>query len=196
MHDWRSFLWAADEWIVTYSLLPLSLTHVHLFTIGHACELYLKAAHAKLTGDITGTVKHSHHLKALWDDCKQRSSSFMRSFDLVEKVYGTTLPELTSGLVAEGLSPEDRVNYIRHRELYIVFKMLPDLKYLGAPMKSVKGPYAMGEIFPNDYWIEYFRDMRAFLGHPAPKFQDAISNCLDEGELPQRSRQFLTRLYQ
>ena len=62
-HDWHAFLRTADEWVINYSLLPAcsSLIAVQLFSVGHALELYLKAANTKLTGNIDA-VRCAHHI--------------------------------------------------------------------------------------------------------------------------------------
>jgi hypothetical protein len=194
MHDWRSFLWPADEWVVAYSILPLGLTQVQLFSIGHACELYLKAANTKITGDAQCAVQFGHRLKDIRDDCKARAPTFMPTYDILDSVYRLGVNELSSGLAMGKLVGAERDNYVKHRELYVVFRMLPDLKYLGAPMKSVKGPFAIGSMFPSDYWIDYVRSLRSFLGHPDSNHLDALREAAEGDELPQRSRIFLNRI--
>ena len=85
MHEWHSFLEAADEWFITYSLPP-PLTCVKLFAVGHTVELYLKAANTKFTKDINSAINFGHNIKSIWNDCK-RDSKFMPSFEIRDSVF-------------------------------------------------------------------------------------------------------------
>jgi hypothetical protein len=50
MHDWKSFAYTGDHWLVSYAVPP-DILGVKFFTIGQAAELYLKSVYVKLTGD-------------------------------------------------------------------------------------------------------------------------------------------------
>jgi hypothetical protein len=144
MYDWHSFLWAADEWFIIYSLPPM-LMKVKFFAIGHTVELYLKAANTKITGDIERAMKFGHNLKAIWDDCKAKDSAFMPQYKIRNDIYNRDL--LLSPF--EGLNAEDTIHLGNNYELYIIAKHLPDLKYLGAPLKTVKGDSGLYLIYRN-----------------------------------------------
>ncbi len=45
MPNWSLLAHHGDEWLAAYAALPGQLANVHIFTVGHALELYLKAAH-------------------------------------------------------------------------------------------------------------------------------------------------------
>lgn len=190
MHEWHSFLEAADEWFITYSLPPL-LTCVKLFAIGHTVELYLKGANTKFTKDIDRAIKFGHNIKSIWNDCK-KDSKFMPSFEIRDSVFNRDFLSVTE---VESLGEADRLHYFRNQEFYIMAKLLPDLKYLGAPLKSVKGAYALGFIYPNPYWIDFLRELRDYIGHPQNNRLDIIAHHLQEGDLPQQSIQYLKGLY-
>lgn len=190
MHEWHSFLEAADEWFITYSLPP-PLTCVKLFAIGHTVELYLKAANTKFRKDINRAIKFGHNIKSIWNDCK-KDSKFMPSFEIKDSVFNR---DFLSASEVERLDEADRLHYFRNQEFYVVAKLLPDLKYLGAPLKSVKGAYALGFIHPNPYWIDFLRELRDYIGHPQKNRLDIIAHHLQEDDLPQQSIQYLKGLY-
>lgn len=190
MYDWHSFLWAADEWFITYSLPPV-LIHVKFFAIGHTVELYLKAANTKITGDIERAIRFGHQIKAIWDDCKAKDPTFMPQYEIRDDIYNRDL--LSSPF--EGLNKEDIIHLGNNYELYIIAKYLPDLKYLGAPPKTMKGKAGLGLIFPNTYWIDFLKDMRRYLGHPEEGRMDTISFHIDSSTMPPETVSFLKRLY-
>ena len=189
---WNSFLWAADEWIIAYSLPPSSLHSVKLFSIGHALELYLKAANARMTGDIDRAIKFGHKINRIWDDCKNRDSDFLPDYELRDSILAE---DLFTGHVLECLSDDDREHFSKHRELYSVAKMLPDLKYLYAPLKTVDGFHFLACIVPNPYWIELFKSLRDYLGHPQQGVFDTIMYHIKQGFLPNTSSSYLKGLY-
>lgn len=190
MHEWDSFLWAADEWFISYSLPP-SLPHVNLFAIGHTIELYLKAANTKFTKDIDRAINFGHNIKCIWDDCK-KDPKFMPNFEIRDSVFNS---DFLSGSRTKGSAKADQLHYLKNQELYILAKHLPDLKYLGAPLKTVKGAYALGYIHPNPYWIAFLKELRDYIGHPKKGRLDVIAHHLQEGDLPPQSIQYLKGLY-
>jgi hypothetical protein len=84
--QWDSFLFAADEWVINYSLPVMSLTSVKLFSIGHVFELYLKAANTKTTNDIDRAAGFGHDIPKIWMDCKSKDSNFFPNYELRESV--------------------------------------------------------------------------------------------------------------
>ena len=95
MYEWNSFLIAADEWFITYSLPPI-IMGVKFFAIGHTVELYLKAANTKITGDIERAIRFRHQIKAIWDDCKAKDSDFMPKYEIRNEIYNRCTTERTS----------------------------------------------------------------------------------------------------
>ena len=191
MHKWDSFLSAADEWFITYSLPP-ALPCVKLFTIGHVVELYLKAANTKCTNDIDRAICFGHNIKAIWDDCKKQDSDFLPDYEIKESIFEKDLLSIDT---VKTLNKADLTHFLNNQELYIVAKFLPDLKYLGAPLNRVKSAYGIGFIHPNPYWIEFLREIRIIIGHPQESRQDTIANHLQAGDLPGQSVQYLKSLY-
>jgi hypothetical protein len=190
MYEWHSFLIAADEWFITYSLPPI-LINVKFFAIGHTVELYLKAANTKITGDIDRAIRFGHQVKAIWDDCKAKDSAFMPRYEIRDDIYNRDLLPRS----VEGLNEEDRIHLANNYELYIIAKFLPDLKYLGAPLKTMKGEAGLHLIYPNTYWIDFLKDMRRYLGHPDKSRRDTISFHIDRSTMPPETVWFLKKLY-
>jgi len=89
MNEWDCFLEPADEWFVNYSAVPSLLKTVVLFSVGHAVELYLKAANAKITGDIDRAVRFSHRIADLMKDCREQDANFMPDHTLLESVLAS-----------------------------------------------------------------------------------------------------------
>ena len=165
---------------------------VKLFSIGHALELYLKGTYGKMTEDIGKAVRFSHKIKKIWDDCKSRDSAFLPDYELRDSILAENL---FSGHVLERLSDDDREHFSRHRELYSVAKMLPDLKYLHAPLKTVVDFHCLVGIWPNPYWVELFKNLRNYLDYPGQGDFDTIMYHIKEGFLPNGSSSYLRRLY-
>lgn len=187
-HEWDAFLRAADEWIISYSLPPATLNAVKLFSIGHALELYLKAANTKISGDIERAISFGHDIPKIWADCKSRDPTFLSDYELRQSVLSRKLLDVND---YEQLDKDDLVHFLRNQELYIIAKYLADLKYLGAPLKKVKGAFALGYSFPNPLWIGLFRQMRSYLGHPQEGRLDLIRHHLEENDIPSSSTHYL-----
>ena len=191
-HEWDSFLPAADEWIINYSLIcPEGLISVKLFSIGHALELYLKAAYTKITGNIDQAIGLRHDLPKIWKDCQKEDPAFLPGYELRQSVLDQ---DLLHGEVYSNLDKDDRKHFSQNRELYVVAKYLADLKYLGAPLKNVKGAFALAIVFPNPKWVELFKELRAYLGHPEEGKLDIIQHHIEEGKLPPTSVEFLRQI--
>lgn len=190
MYEWYSFLEAADEWFITYSLPP-PLRDVKFFAIGHTVELYLKAAYTKITGDIDRAISFGHKVKAIWDACKGKDPAFMPQYEIRNDIYNRDL--LPSPY--EGLNEEERLHLGNNFELYMIAKYLPELKYLGAPPKKMKTEDGLYVIYHNGYWIYFLKEMRRYLGHPGEGRKDTISFHIKHSTMPPETVRFLKRLY-
>ena len=189
--EWDSFLLAADEWIINYSLPPMMLHSVKLFSIGHALELYMKATYTKLSGEIDEAIGFRHDIPGIWAACRGRDPGFLPQYQLRESVLARDL------LSVEGysqLAKDDLLEFLHNQELYVVAKYLGDLKYLGAPLKKIKGAYALGYSFPNPRWISLFGALRGYLGHPSENKADLIRHHIENGDLPVSSVEYLRDL--
>lgn len=189
--EWDSFLLAADEWIINYSLPPMMLHSVKLFSIGHALELYMKAAYTKLSGDIDEAVGFRHDIPRIWAACRAKDPGFLPQYELRESVLARDLLSVED---YSQLARDDLLEFLQNQELYVVAKYLGDLKYLGAPLKKIKGAYALGYTFPNPRWIGLFRALREYLGHPSEHKTDLIRHHIENGFLSEISVEYLRNL--
>ncbi|MDQ3017647.1 MAG: hypothetical protein M3R25_13135 [Bacteroidota bacterium] len=162
-HKWGSFLHTADEFIIAYASCTGNTISAPLFLIGHAVELYLKSAYTKQTRDIDAAVNFGHRIYDLWNACKSIDDKFMPQYELRDNVF--QCPFLEKDIV-KLLSHEDCIHFLENQEFYIVSKYLPDLKYLGAPLKKIKGAYAIPFACHNPYWIKFFKELRSYLEYP------------------------------
>jgi hypothetical protein len=193
---WRSFLHTADEWFVAYALIPVgvSLPSVTMFSVGHTVELYLKAVYARHIGSVDDAIGYGHNIKGLWDACKTHDRNFMPDYEIRDEVYEVYTLERGERF-EERFSEDDWESYRKLPELYLVAKYLPDLRYFWSPFRSIEGEYAMSSMHPNPSWIEFFRELRRYLGHPSPGELDFIRHQIDAGSLPDSARRYLERLY-
>src|SRR6185437_11159367 len=93
------------------------------------------------------------------------------------------------------LDAADRESYFSNSGLYLVAKLLPDLKYSGLEMQRHSGPFGLAYMYPDPYWIKFFCGLRTYLQYPAPNHRDPIAQHLRMGELPVRAREYLQGLY-
>jgi len=191
MNDWRSFLSPADEWYVTYAVVPSDCASVVAFSMGHTVELYLKAVVAKRTGKTVDEIRmeYRHKIKKLWDECKI-DQNFMPNHEIEDSVFDADL--FRRGFEKK-LSKHDFKSYSKHPELYLIAKCLSDLKYFWTHLKSIES--GMTYYHPNPYWIEFIRELRRYLGHPSPGRMDFVKHKIDEGNLPFHAVQYLQGLY-
>jgi len=190
-YQWFSFLWTADEWFINYTLPP-ALAQVKLFIIGHSIELYLKAAYTYISDDVNKAISFGHRIKSLLDACKELVPSFMPSYEIRDKVLETIFDPNQN---LDHLEKDNLEHYFAHQELYFIAKMLPDLKYLGAPLKTIKGPYGLVQMERNPYWIDFLTEIREFIDYPRADLQDIIKYHLEEDDLPHESQAYLRLLY-
>jgi uncharacterized protein (DUF1919 family) len=93
------------------------------------------------------------------------------------------------------LNRDDLLHYLKNQEFYYITKHLPDLKYLGAPLITHQGPFGIGFIAQNDYWIRFLKELRLYLNHPAPNRPDWIRHHIEEQDIPPTSIRYLNQLF-
>jgi hypothetical protein len=191
VREWQSFLVSADQWIINYSLPAPHLMSVKLFSAGHALELYLKASYAKITGDIDAAMAFGHNLVKMWNASKSLDPSFIPRHELRAAVLALNILDPDE---YRTLPEDDLLHFLDHQELYVVAKHLPDLKYIGARPKTIKGDYLIVCAFPNPIWIPLFRDLRSFLNYPESRAKDPIAEAIQGGELPASCIAYLSPL--
>jgi hypothetical protein len=185
---WTGFVSLADEFLVAYSVPPL-LVPVKLFEIGHALELYLKACHISRSGDVDAAMRLGHRIPELWRACKSLDSAFMPNHRLRDDILAAPIFQANP---QHGLATADYLEFLEHQELYLVARLLPDLKYLGTRLRTIKGQTGFGFVYPNDSWIPFFAELRRFLKYPDGKQLDMIEHHLESGKLPAQSVRFLS----
>ena len=193
MYTWDSLAYHGDEWFAAYACIPGVAVSPTWFSVGHAIELYLKSAHTKLFGDINAAIQHGHKIKDLWDECRKRDPNFMKGYGFRDHIFEM---DVLDGSVFKRLTADDRMHFLQNRSLYVVFKHLQDLKYLGSPWKTRSGPWALGYRHPDPYWTVFIRRLRAYLGYPSQDRADHISQILELGRLPDHAADYLRALYQ
>ena len=161
MYDWHAFLWPADEWLVAYAISPSDLASVKLFSIGHALELYLKAAYAKGTGNVKDAIGFGHNIFQLWKACKDLDPNFLPGRELRQAVLDA-MP-LSEKYMSGPKHGADYEHYMKNQELYLAAKHLKDAKYAGLPAPKGKGLGTFAYIHPNPYWVDFFREFRTYL---------------------------------
>lgn len=121
MDAWRSFLSPADEWFVTYAIIPIDpgFASVTMFCIGHTLELYLKAVVAKHTWKSVDEIieEYGHNIKALWDACKS-DQNFIPNYEIEDSVLNAYLLKGGKGDFVKELNKHDFESYSKHQELY------------------------------------------------------------------------------
>ncbi len=191
MASWQDFLDTADQFFISYSS-HTALIPVSLFEIGHTIELYLKAANTKITQDIKNARFYRHDIKAIWDACKTLDPTFMPHFELRDSIFNSEFVH-DNGL---SLSPDDQIHYFKNQEFYLIAKHLSDIKYLGAPLNSIKKSYYSFAILEkNPYWISFLKELRHYLGWPPPGHRDWIMDCITEKRIPASAARYLSNLY-
>ena len=178
---------AADDWLAAYAVMPILLFGPALFTVGHALELYLKAAVAKQTG----AAPRVHDIGRLWNDVKAKDSGFLPNHainpvHLAEFQQGKRVKEL----VHEGRSNHEILSFQEHIELFAVITALVDLKYLQLPSSRLR-THGLMVMRPNPYWSALFRDLRRWLVWPEQGSNDFLQLHITESEMPNQGREFL-----
>lgn len=164
---------SGDAFLISYAVLP-PIPEVTLFLVGHAVELYLKAVLTKQTRNIDETIKFGHSVGDLLMECQKNEASFM--------------PEIN----CKKLKTEEEYRS-RHHELYTIIENLADLKYIDTTKK--KGGFPFAFVFPNSYWIDFFRKIRIYLGWPIKGRRDYLRYHMDSFGLPDHAKNFLEDIY-
>ncbi len=190
---WESLIYHGDEWIVAYACMPSTAQGPMWFSIGHAVELYLKAAHTKIFGDMDEALKKGHALRDLWNECRQVDPKFMKSYEILDRVYES---DLFDNSIYRNLSKDDQLHFINNQNLYIVLKHLQDLKYIGLPWKTrPSGQRAMAWFHPDSFWTLFFKEFRAYLNYPPSGHADHIVQILETSRLSPSAAHYLIELY-
>jgi hypothetical protein len=159
---------------------------VQIFAVGHALELYLKAIHCKLVGNIKSTMGFGHDVLRLWGAIKVSDPTFAPSFEIRQAVLEV---KALKGGHEKVLTIEDSKHYVVHQQLYIVMQHLADLKYLGAPLKSVTGLIGFAFGSPDPMWAQLFAEARSFIGKD--QVHDLIAELIQSGDVPPAAAAFL-----
>jgi hypothetical protein len=170
--DWLRFMHSADAFFVSYAATPLMI-EVTLFLIGHAVELYLKAAYTKQTCDIDGAIRFGHDIEKLFAACKKNDPQFMKVFNSKK-------------------GAPDIYNLMKHREFFVIADKLSDLKYLGAPRKKITN---IGAEFQNDDWIEFVREIRLYLKYPSEGDIDTLKCYAERIEENVSAKRFIEQVF-
>lgn len=193
IRDCHSLAQHGDEWFIAYACAPPLATSAVLFSVRHAVELYLKAAHVAAFGDITKAIKYGHKVIDLWDACKAEDPSFMSSYLLRKEIFAIDFLDSTA---VAGLSTQEQLHYLKNQQIYLLFKHLQDLKYFGLPWKTRDTlPKAMAFLHPDPLWISFFRALRSHIGYPRLGCVDRIAQLLELNALPQAAAIYLRDLY-
>jgi len=169
------------------------LISVKLFSVGHALELYLKAVYAKLTGDVKAAIGFGHDIPRLWKACKGLDQNFLPTRD-IRQVVLSAMP-LSEKYMLDPQHKADFEHYLKNQELYLAAKDLKNWKYAGLPAPKGGGPGSFGYVHPNPYWLEFFRELRTYLGHPSPNRIDVIESQFESRALPPETEEYLRGLY-
>ena len=93
-------------------------------------------------------------------------------------------------------SPDDQIHFIRYQALYVVFKHLQDLKYIGLPWKTRQtGQLAIGFFHPDPIWTEFFQMLRGYLKYPQAGHADHLRDIVEIQTLPASATEYLKQLY-
>lgn len=188
MACWQEFAMTADDFLIGYAQLIHPAPPVQLFCVGHAAELYLKAARLKLDTNIDIT-KMSHRVGDMISGLQAREPSLLTAYALREAVYKKFIGRLVP--MAE-ISDPDYKHYIRHQELYFVSRYLADIKYMGTAHKVMPITFSIMVAPCNPYWLPFFRELRCFLGWPIQgMWFDYIDRYLKDHRQDSQTRRFL-----
>lgn|GEM_PF-3287154 len=214
---WKDYARNADEFFIAYSMTcPCTLMSCHLFLIGHAVELYLKAIYIKQTNDEIGAIKKGHKLKELFKLCQENIPPFLPKFKFKENYeifnFRGNYKELLELYMKANESwnewtpfeKEKVLHFISYSEFYLISENLNNLKYMYCQWKH-SDPFwrehlgSIVSISPNPFWIEFVKQVRSFLVYGGED-NDMIKLCLDGftcplEELPNMSRSYLCEIF-
>ena len=153
----------ADQFLVAYvSVSVFEASTAALFNVGHAVELYLKAAHCAHAADAR-VESYGHDVQRLLNDLRSKEPELLAEYALrpgAIRKYVTC-----ADLPAAAAVDPDYLHFNQNRELYWIATFLAETKYLFAsPGKRLKGRDFVVFIFGlNEYWLPFFRQLRAYL---------------------------------
>lgn len=190
--DCHSLARHGDEWLVAYACVPSLAASASLFSVAHAVELYLKAAHVAAFGDMDRAIRYGHRLMPIWSECRRKDPNFMASYEVREEILSIDFLDYSR---VEKLNDDDRANFLELSQLYLVFKHLQDLKYFGLPWKT-RGSHAKqwALFYPDSFWVNFFRELRAHIGYPGANDCDQLSIIMRFGTVPDSAVNFLSQI--
>ena len=193
MHDWKSFLWPADEFVMAYASPPHNIPIAKIFCIGHAVELYLKSVYSKQIGNINQAIGLGHDIAKLFAECKKQDNKFMSGYELRSTVLQNDQFSQISWL--NNLNNSDRDHYFKNQEFYLIAKHQKDLKYFGTKIHGRTGEASMAFICPNDYWATFIKQIRDYLDYKEEGIGDKIEAYLEfeKGKIPLTTKEFLEK---
>lgn len=187
-----SFVDVGDQFLIAYACSSWAGPAVHLFTIGHAAELYLKAALLKIQPG-TDVTKFGHKIGDLLAKLQSYSPSLLAAYTLRKSAADKWLLNPV-GPESFGIDP-DYDHYVNNMELYWVSRYLADTKYLLASHKAAIKSFVVVSTGLNEYWQPFFRELRNFLGLPDPAHgHDRLANAATSENFPAQARKFLEKI--
>jgi hypothetical protein len=173
--SWEKFINTADEYLISYFCPPHSIGKAKLFLISHSVELYLKALFYKQTSNINKTMEYGHNIWSIWKKLKQNDSNFMVNWNFSERIYQI----MKNKKNIDRFTKDEEDDYHLNKEFYTICVFEGDIKYLGVNLKRWKfGSYAVSNSTPNNYWVNFFKDLRIHLKFPTKEFDDIIPHTV------------------
>ncbi len=149
------FLILADQWLVHYASTTSNTPIPTLFAVGHALELYLKAALLKCDKEFN-VRKRGHDILPMISILKN-DYNVLKSLDVNDHIMDHYL---NGSIELFESDSSDAENYRNNIEFYWVARLLKDIKYLGTYCESIKNGYFLVVKARNPYWIPIIRELR------------------------------------
>jgi hypothetical protein len=189
---WQNFTMLGDQFIVAYSRLDAQTVPVTLFTVGHAVELYLKATILKIDPDFD-ILSLGHRIDKMILKVNELEPTLLNSYKLKEDVYVKFMNGVP--VTIEQSADPSYEHYVINQELYWVSKYLLDLKYLGTIHKSMPQTFSIFIRACNPYWLNFFIELRKFLGWPTEnQYFDFIKKSFENQLIHKEQEEFLKAL--
>ena len=160
--NWQKLAEIGDQFLILYSQSIASTPAATLFSIGHAAELYLKAAAVYIDPSKSGK-NYRHSLPELLK--LMHSNGLLISYKINDEIRDSIM--LRSPHTIDILSNSNYLEYISNQELYWVAYYLSDLKYLGSEHIRAPELFNILVMTRNPYWIPFFKEIQAFLNWPS-----------------------------
>jgi hypothetical protein len=90
------------------------------------------------------------------------------------------------------LNRDDFLHFLKYQELYLIVRHLPDLKYIGAPLKTANDQLAYAFSFPNEMWAQILQEVRRYLRLTQPSA--LLSEAIDGDWLTPAAGAFLAHI--